>query len=692
MKRLLIIILLITSLVPLYAQIDRTTAPEPGPAPLIQIGDYHTFSLDNGMKVIVVENDKVPVISFQLTLDIDPVMENEAKGYVSFAGSLMRSGTASRSKAEIDDEVDFIGASLSTFSTGMFASSLTRHADKLLDLMSDILMNPVFPEDELKRETEQTLTGLSATVTDAGAMVNNISTVLVYGQDHPYGEVMTPESVSNIERQMIVDYYDTYFKSNVAYMVIVGDIKTARARELMDLYFSAWQPGEVPTHSYEMPLPPDGNKVAFADRAGAVQSVVTVAYPVKLRPGDPDAIKASVMNSLLGGGVFSGRLMQNLREEKGYTYGAYSNLSSDRLVGRFSVRTEVRNSVTDNTVEEILNEMEGIINEPPDQPELELIKNFINGSFARSLESPRTIANFALNIERFGLPENYYTTYLERLSLVSPDDVQEAARKYIKPQNNFIIVSGNKSEVAGNLEKFSSTGEVWFFDPFGRRIEQSAASVPEGYTAEDVINHYAAATGGADKLRELKDISMHIVLTMPGMSIDMATLQKAPGMYKMTLTMDGNVIQQQIFDGTRGRISGMQGAMELEGEMLEEMKLQSVMNPELTYIERGYKLTLDGIETINGREAYKLIVITPRNTSIQEFYGIECGLKLRMVASQDSPMGPVTQITDYGDYREVGNLKFPFRIRQQTGPQSMELAVQSVELNLGLNDELFSFD
>ena len=139
MKRLILIYLLAVLLVPLSAQIDRTGPPKPGPAPVIQIGDYHKFILDNGMKVIVVENDKVPVVTFQLTLDTDPVMEYYAKGYVGLAGSLMRTGTTSRTKAEIDEETDFIGASLSTYSTGMFASSLSRHTDKLLDLMSDIL-------------------------------------------------------------------------------------------------------------------------------------------------------------------------------------------------------------------------------------------------------------------------------------------------------------------------------------------------------------------------------------------------------------------------------------------------------------------------------------------------------------------------------------------------------------------------
>ena len=250
MKRYTIFILLIFFLIPLSAQIDRSKVPEPGPAPVIQIGDYDTFTLPNGMKVIVVENRKIPVVSFQLTLDIDPVMEYDAKGYVSMAGSLMRSGTTSRDKAEIDEEIDFIGASLSTHSRGMFASSLTRHTPGLLELMSDILLNPVFPQDELDREIKQTITALATVKTDAGSMVSNLSSVLVYGNEHPYGEVTTEESVSNITRDMLVDYYETYFRPNKAYMVIVGDVTTADARKFMEQYLGNWQPGEVPEHQY----------------------------------------------------------------------------------------------------------------------------------------------------------------------------------------------------------------------------------------------------------------------------------------------------------------------------------------------------------------------------------------------------------------------------------------------------------
>ncbi|MGM0573608.1 MAG: M16 family metallopeptidase, partial [Bacteroidota bacterium] len=225
------------------AQVERSQKPEPGPAPTIQLGDFESFELDNGMKVIVVENDQVPVVSFQLTLDIDPLYEGEAKGYTDLAGSLMREGTANRSKKEIDEAIDFIGGSLSTSSTGMFGSSLTRHQETLLELMSDILLNPSFPEEEMDRLIKQNKSGLATVENNATAMANNVARAVTYGHDHPYGEVTTEESLDNITREQITGYYEDHFKPNVAYMVIVGDMTTEEAQDVMETYFASWEPG-----------------------------------------------------------------------------------------------------------------------------------------------------------------------------------------------------------------------------------------------------------------------------------------------------------------------------------------------------------------------------------------------------------------------------------------------------------------
>ena len=678
--------------VSLSAQLDRTRPPKPGPAPVINIGDYDMFTLPNGLKVIVVENHKTPVISWQLTLDVDPVMEGDTKGYVDLAGQLMRAGTKNRTKQVIDEEIDFIGASLSTFSTGLFGQSLTRHREKLLSLMSDVLLNPVFPQEELDKVLTQSISALTANETDANNIANNVITSVVYGQAHPYGEVVTKESLGKIKRDQLVGYYNSYFRPNVAYLVIVGDITTKEAKKLTKKYFSSWKKGDVPRHTYTTPQAPEANKVAFGNREGAVQSVIAVTYPVNLKPGDPDAIKAGVMNSILGGGAFSGRLMQNLREDKAYTYGARSSLSSDRLVGSFSARTEVGNNVTDSALVEILYEMNRMVKEKVEQPSLDLVKNFMNGSFARSLESPRTIANFALNIERYKLPKDYYATYLEKLAAVTVEDVHAMAAKYIKPENAWIVIAGNKDEVSPKLTRFSKNNEVLFFDSYGRKVEQSATAIPAGMTAEKVIDNYIKALGGNEKLRSITEQVMKMSTQMQGMTVEMVSYHKMPGKIMVSTSVGGNVMQKQVLNGDRGQISAMGQKMELSGAQLEEMKTQSRIFPELEYKTLGYELKLTDMESIDGKPAYKVQVTTPGGSIKTDFFDVASGLKVKTVASQQTQMGPMTVNTSYSDYRETAGVKIPFVITQSVGPQNLDLKVTSVELNSGIPDELFSIE
>ena len=683
MKKIFLFIAISFSLINLAtAQIDRSQRPQPGPAPVIQLGEFETFALGNGLQVILVENHKVPMVSFQLSLDLDPIMEGDAKGYISLGGSLLQEGTTSRTKQEIDEAIDFIGANLSTFSSGMFASSLVRHKETLLELMSDILLNPSFPEQELERLITQQTSNLATARSDAGTMARNVGTAAAYGPDHPYGEIMTEESLRNVNTDLIREYYHSYFRPNVAYMVIVGAITKQDAERVMNQYFSHWEPAEVPSKSYPTPAPPAGRRVAFADRTGAVQSVVNVTYPVVLTPGHPDAIKASVMNFILGGGAFSGRLLQNLREDKGYTYGAYSNLSTDRLVSRFTATAEVRNSVTDSTVVEILGEMERLIHEPVDEESLDLVKNYMTGSFARSLESPRTMANFALNIARHNLPEDYYATYLEKLNAVTAQDVQQVAAKYLKPENAIIVVAGNRDEVASSLERFSATGEVEFFDAFGRPVVAGEVEVAAGMTADMVIEDYIRAIGGREKLAAVNDLTMEMSLSVMGQQATVKTYQKEPGLLLSETIMGGMTLSKQIFDGEKIVVTSPMGKQEFsEGPMLKQAQMQAIAFPELNYEELGMEFNLMGAETLDGRQVYRMEYTTPAGDKSYDYYCMETGLKLQTRSEQ------VTVI--YGDYREVDGILFPFSMEQQAGPQQVEMELVEVKVNSGLSDDLF---
>lgn len=684
MKRIFSIILLGLFVTGLFAQVDRSTPPAAGPAPKINIGEYKKFKLPNGLQVFVVENHKLPMVAYSLTLDLDPIFEGEAAGYTSLAGSLMRSGTKTRSKAQIDDAVDFIGATFNTSSQGMYARSLKKHSNTLLEIMSDVLMNPAFPQEELDKSLKQMNTAIQADKDDPGTIARNVAQTLRFGANDPYGELITEKTLENITVDKLKNYHQSYFRPNVAYLVIVGDITLKEAQAQAKKYFGKWKKAPVPKNFFELPKSYEQPKVAIANKDGANQSTIQVTHIVNLTPGHPDAIKASVMNQILGGGSFNARLFQNLREDKAFTYGAYSSLNTDKRIGSFTASSQVRTSVTDSALNEILYEMRRMRNELVAEEDLELVKNMMNGSFSRSLEDPQTIARFALNIERYKLPADYYSTYLEKLAAVTAKDVKEMANKYLKPDNAIILAVGDVSQIAEPMKAFSPKGEVTQYDFYGREVVK--ADAPSNITAELVIKKYIESIGGKSALLAIKDMKTKGTMEIQGMKIEINTIQKAPNKILLEMLMGGNVISRQVFDGQNGKVTSPMGEQELEGAMLEEMKESAQIFPELEFETNGTKLELLGIEELDGKEVYKVQVVRPSGKTTTSFFGVKDGLKYREVTQ--SPQGTIT--TSMANYQTFSGVQMPTNMKQSVGPQSFDIIISSIEINTGVEDITFA--
>src|ERR1035437_7107751 len=250
-----IVVLLLTTIT-ISAQVDRSKAPQPGPAPKILIGEYSKFELPNGLKVFVVENHRIPRVSFSISLIFDPSLEGQNVGIGSLTSQLIGTGTNTRTKDQIDNEIDFISASLQASSTGIYASSLKKHTQKLLEIFSDVTINSRFNKDELEKKRTQTLSNLAANKDDANFIADNVYSALVYGKNYPYGEFETENSIKSITLDMCNEYYKAYFRPNIAYMSVVGDITLAEAKELVNKYFTSWQKAEVKMPVYPKPQPP----------------------------------------------------------------------------------------------------------------------------------------------------------------------------------------------------------------------------------------------------------------------------------------------------------------------------------------------------------------------------------------------------------------------------------------------------
>ncbi|TCO08452.1 M16 family metallopeptidase [Natronoflexus pectinivorans] len=684
MKKIILSILTICFTTGLLAQLDRSIPPSAGPAPQINIGEYKKFKLSNGLQVFVVEDNRLPFVAYSLNLEIDPIVEGDAVGYISLSGSLMRSGTANRTKGEIDEAIDFIGATFNTFSDGMYARSLKKHSETLLEIMSDVVMNPSFPQEELDRSILRMRSALQANKSDAGSIAANVANVLRFGKNDPYGELVSEETLENITVDLLKDYHKTYFRPNVGYLVIVGDISLKEAKKQAKKYFGKWKKGDVPTHQYDDPAKYEQPKVAIANREGANQSTINVTHTVNLTPGHPDAIKASLMNQILGGGSFNARLFQNLREDKAFTYGAYSRLSTDKRIGHFTASTEVRTSVTDSAVYEILHEMTRMRKELVSEEELDLMKNVLTGSFSRSLEDPQTVARFALNIERYNLPSDYYRTYLEKVAAVTPQDIKAMANKYLHPDHVIILAVGEADKIREPLSKFSPTGEVVQYDFYGDVV--TGPREVTDVNAVEVIERYLEAIGGHDAVNAVEDVKMHASFTIQGMQLNMITQQKAPNKMLVETLMGGNVVTKQVFDGENGLIVSPMGEQRLEGEMLEEMKKASALFAEQALLKPDAEIELVGVENVEGMEAFRINVLSNGENTKSLYYSVETGLKLREVST--GMQGTVISV--FIDYKEVNGVKFPSVMRQTAGPQTFDITIDSIEVNTGIDDEVFA--
>jgi zinc protease len=676
--------------------LDRSIKPKPGPAPEIKLGKTESFTLPNGMQVFVVENHKLPTIECNIELDIKPALEGKAAGYRDMMSELLLSGTTTRSKDKLNAEIDQMGVSINVSDAGLSGGGLKKYKEKIIELMADIAMNAKITQAELDKTKKKSISGLETQKNEPDAMVRNVSAVVNFGTNHPYGEINTEESVKKITLENCTNYYKTYFRPNVAYMAIVGDVTLSEIKPLIEQYFGKWQKANVPVTKYTIPaLQSTSNvtKVAFAPRTAAVQSVVSITYPVDLKPGTADVIKARVANTVLGGGS-QGRLFLDLREKHAWTYGAYSSLRDDEIGGSFSATVKCRNAVSDSAIAALLDNMKTMQTERVTDDALQNSISYLSGNFAIALEDPKRVAQFAINIERYHMPKDYYQNYLKNLSAVSSEDIMAMSRKYILPERANIVVAGSKEDVAPKLAKFSADGKVNYYDYAGRPLAQTETmAAPSGITAGEVFKKYIAAMGGEKGLNSIKDLKVVGTSEAQGTPLTIIEVKKAPNKWKQSIdvSMQGQTmtVQKQVYNGTKG-YQEMQGKKaDLTGDDLEEIVQSADIAMDLHPEKYGIKRTLKGMESINGRKTYVLNVVDGKGKKSTEYYDAASNLLVRKTQGE----GEKAQISDYSDYKEVpgtGGYKVPYKVTQTMGGQTLSETVTSVEVNKGIEDSEFN--
>ena len=660
------------------AQIDRSKQPKSGPTPSVKLGKTNNFTLKNGLKVIIVENHKLPRASASLRIDNRPHAEGNKAGLSSIMGSLLGRGTPSISKDKFNEEVDFLGANVGFGSTSAFASSLKRYFPKVLGLMADGVKNSLFTQEEFDKQIKVILDNIKSSEKNVTSAARRVENLLTYGKNHPFGEFTSKETIGNITLSDVKKNYETYYRPNNAYLIISGDINTKEMKKLVKKLFGDWKKGEIPVTPLVKPTNVDHTEINFVDMPNAVQSEIAVINNIDLTLASKDYYAVLLANNILGGGG-SARLFNNLREDKGYTYGSYSSVSQNRYAATFRATASVRNMVTDSSVVEIQKEIKKIRFTKVTPTELKDAKATYIGSFVMNVQKPAVAANFALNIAMYNLPKDYYENYLANVNAVTLEDVQNAAYKYFKGNRNRIVITGKGSEVLKNLEKLNY--KINYFDKYGNPTTKPKMDmpIPAGMTAANVVNNYFKAIGGIDKVKAIKTILNNSNAKVQGMSINLTTKTAAPNKVSAVVSGMGQTLSKQVFDGEKGYAEQQGRKMNMTPAQITEAKKNTL------FIDETYKNgKLDRIANLDGINAY---VIVLGNKEI--FYNVETGLKIQEVVTAKINGKDVRNATEFADYKAVNGVKFPHKTSMPMGPMKLQLIVSEIKINEGVSDADF---
>lgn len=685
MKKHIIPFLLLFVAVSMHAQIDRSKQPIPGAAPAIHLQTPQTFELENGLKVLVVKNTKLPRVRIQLLIDNPPIALNKKVGVENILAYVLGNGTTTISKQDFNEEIDFMGANISFGNNSGYASTLSKYFDRVFELFADAIINPLITEEEFQTQKNRYLEALKNNKKDVATTSRQVSLALLFGQKHPFGEFATEENVADITYSDIKQYYETFFSPENAYLVVVGDVDKAKVEALSKVFFSNWISKKVPNITYNDPQDVPFSQINFVDMPNAVQTNIVVENVVNLKMTDPDYFPVLVANNILGGD-FNSFLNMNLREDKGYTYGARSSTGADKYVTRFYASASVRNAVTDSAVVEFIREIKNIRENLVSTEQLALAKAKFTGDFVRALERPETVARYALNIETQNLPQNFYEDYLKKINTVTAQDIQRVANKYFKADNLRIVVTGKGSEILENLKKVEINGKpatIFYFDVYGNPMNEPNynIAIDPSVTVENVLEKYINAVGGQSTLEKVNSLYSIAISEMQGMQLQLETKVTKSGKSLRKVTMMGMEVQKSIFDGEKGYMIAQGQKIENSDEDNKTLKENTTPFRELN----AKNVVLKGIESIGGNNAFA-VAFGEKNVS---YYDVVTGLKIKDEITLSQNGMEIKSEVYYSDYQVVNGVNLPHTLTVIAGPQEIEFKVNQVLINEGVSDQDF---
>jgi len=455
------------------AKIAAQTAalPKPGPNPKFTLPPIEKTKLSNGLNVWMVHQDELPIVSMNMVFNTGSTNEPDNKTGVSgMTAQLLDDGTPTRSATDIVNQLQSIGANINSGagfdSTTVSLQTLTKNLDKALDIYSDVIQHPAFPAAEMESARRRALIGLQQQKSNPNAISNTVYNKVLYG-DHPYGRDSNEATIKALTRDDLVGYYGSTYVPNNGTLIVVGSFDKASLLPKLEKSFAGWKPGNVSAKSLPAPKALESAGIYIVDRPNAAQSVVGIGQ-VGVDRMNPDYFPILLMNSVLGGGI-TGRISMNLREDKGYTYGANSGFQFRRGPGPFRAGGDMQTKYTKESVVELMKELNNIRGEVPvTQKELDYYKQRLIRLYPGAFETVGGISGQLSNLVVFGLPDSYFNEYIAKVNAVTLDDVNRVAKKYLDPSKMAIVIVGDRKVIEPGLKELGYA--ITILDADGRPV------------------------------------------------------------------------------------------------------------------------------------------------------------------------------------------------------------------------------
>src|SRR5256714_1931179 len=458
----------------LVAQVDRSKPPELGPPPRVSLPPIITRQLANGLRLMIVEQHELPLADFALVVGSGGTADPAGKtGVANLTAQMLREGTTSRKSLEIADQTSFLGISLfpqaSWESSTLSLHTPTAQLDSALALFADVALHPSFPANEFERIKKNRLTELLQLRDQGPAIANLVFPAILYGNAHPYGSPLsgTENTVTSLSTADLQSYYQANFKPNNATLIIVGDVNPGQIEQKINSLFGSWQRGDVPQLTYVEPPKSSATTIYLVDKPGAAQSSFRIGA-VGVPRSTKDYFALTVMNTILGGS-FTSRLNQNLREARGYTYGAASRFDMRRAAGPFTASAEIVSAKSDSALLEFMKELNGIRQSVPGD-ELSRAKRYLQLQLPGNFETTQQIAAALVPVALYGLPLDYYNNYVQSVENVTQADVNRVAQQYINPGSLAIVIVGDRKTIEQGL-RATNVGPISIRDITGQIVQ-----------------------------------------------------------------------------------------------------------------------------------------------------------------------------------------------------------------------------